>query len=232
MMDWRRTDGMIAEDDVQKASWPARVTDLVAEYARIAVSVTAVAGFILVSIAYMGLKWFYGNFGLTPRDVGLNEATILFETASTGIITITVAALVGFAISASGTRLLGRRDPAKDLIPLRRLLAEPVVVKRAAVVALFLLVAYFLWGVVTANRSLNNVRLGQTAEPQLFAHGEVTGRCTEVWWKDAHLDPLFAKPQGVRLVYLGNGEGITVFFDSTTGHTIRVPSSDIATRSC
>lgn len=222
---------MIQKDDVQTTGWPARLTHLVAESARIAVSVAVIAGFILVSIAHMGLKWFYGTFGLTPQDVGLDEATILFETASTGVIIVTVAALVGFGVSASGTRLLGRRDPAGDVITLRRLLVEPVVAKRAAVVAFLLLVAYFLWGVVTANRSLDNVRSGRSVEPQIFAHGEVTARCTEVWWKP-HLDPLFAKPQGARLVYLGEDEGITSFFDSTTERTIRVPSGDIATRSC
>jgi hypothetical protein len=222
---------MIPEDNVQPTGWPARLAHLVTEFARIAVSVAAIAGFILVSIAHMGLKWFYGNFGLTPQEVGLDEATILLETASTGVITVAVAALVGLAVSASGTRLLRRRDPAEDGITLRRLLAEPVVAKRAAVVALLLLITYFIWGVVTAHRSLNNVRSGRSAEPQIFAHGEVTARCTEVWWKP-HLDPLFAKPKGARLVYLGEDEGITSFFDSTTERTIRVPSDDIATRSC
>jgi hypothetical protein len=223
---------MIQENDVQIAGPPTRLIDLIAESARIAVSIAAIAGFILVSIAYMGIGWFYGNFGLTPHNVGLDEATILLETASTGVITVTVAALVSLAVSATGTRLLGRRDPAGDVISLRRLLTKPIVMKRAAVVALLLLLAYFLWGVVAANHSLHNVRSGRSVEPQILAHGEVTARCTEVWWKNPYLDPLFAKPQGARLVYLGAADGITSFFDSTTGHTIRVPSGDIATRSC
>jgi hypothetical protein len=223
---------MIPEDNVQTTGRSARLTDRVAEFARITVSVAAIAGFILIAISYMGLGWFYGNFGLTPQDVGLDEAAILLETASTGVITVTAAALIGFAVSASGNRLLGRRNPTGDMITLRRLLAEPAVAKQAAVVALFLLIAYILLGVVTANRSLNKVRSGQSIEPQILAHGEVTGRCTEVWWNNPYLDPLFAKPQGVRLVYLGDADGITSFFDSTAKSTIRVPSGDIATRSC
>jgi hypothetical protein len=223
---------MIPEDDPQTTARPARLTDRVAEFIRIAVSVAAIAGFILVSLAYMGLEWFYGNFGLTPQEVGLDEATILLETASTAAIAVAVAALVGFAVSASATRLLGQRDPAGNVITLRHLLAEPVVARRAALVALILLVAYFLWGVVTANHSLDNVRSGRSVEPQILAHGEVTARCTEIWWKNPHLDPLFAKPQGARLIYLGQDQGVTSFFDPTTGRTIRIPSGDIATRSC
>ncbi len=198
------------------------------EYARTVAAVAVVAGFVLVGLTQMGLDWFYGHFGLSSQDVGLNQTSILFETAATGIAALAAAAVIGVGVALAVHRLLRSRRPTRP----PPLLAQPAVVCTAIGVALVLLAAFLISGVVNANRSLSDTRAGRSVPSQALAHGEVVARCTEVWWKDPYLDGLIGRPQGTRLVYLGEAAGVTSFYDATTTRTIRIPTEDIATRSC
>jgi hypothetical protein len=66
----------------------------------------------------------------------------------------------------------------------------------------------------------------------MFAHGEIVAWCVDIWWDNPRLNKLFGGPPSRRLVFLGQASGIAVFYDAKTRHTIRVPVSDIVTRSC
>ena len=199
----------------------------IGEYARGITAVAVVAGFALVGLTQMGLDWFYGHFGLAPQDVGLNQASILFETAATGVIAITAAMAIGMTVALVVHRL--RRGEGRSFVAL---LAQPSVVRSALGVAVILLAAFFLSGILNAHRSLADVRAGRSVTSQTLARGEVVARCTEVWWKDPHLGELVGRPAGARLVYLGESGGVTSFYDAVSTRTVRVPTGDIATRSC
>lgn len=219
------------EDGPQAAAWPLRLSRL-AESARVLAALGALGGFALVSLARTGLDWFYGNFELTPEEVGLDQATILLQTASTGIVVVMGATLIGLVASAAATRLIERYHRAERPTSISVLIKDPTFARNAAVVALCVLVTYFAWGVATARDSLDRIRSGRSTSPQVFAHGEVIARCEEVWWKQPLLDELFASPPGSTFVFLGQSEGAASFYDPRTRRTVRVPASEIAMKSC
>jgi hypothetical protein len=165
--------------------------------------------------------------------VGLSQTSILFQTAATAIVVLTGSALAGLGISVVTTRVArrGNRVPAGPP-SIQTLIREPGVAKRAALIALVVLFGYFVWGVASAGQSIARIQSGNSASSQMFAHGEIVAWCVDIWWDNPRLNKLFGGPPGRRLVFLGQASGIAVFYDAKTRHTIRVPVSDIVTRSC
>ena len=223
---------MAAQDTPQQAR-PFSLAQSVGEYARVAAGTAAVAGFALVALTQMGLDWFYGHFGLAPQDVGLDQTAILFETAATGITALISAAVVGLAVAVLLRYVaLGRSRIRHGTVSLRSLVVEPVVLAMAGGITIALLAGFLGSGILNAHRSLEDIRAGRSVPRQVLARGEVVARCTQVWWKEPHIDGVIGRPQGARLVYLGEAAGVTSFYDATSTRTIRVPSGDVATRSC
>jgi hypothetical protein len=220
-------------DEREPGDWLVRNIRALADSAKMTTSIALLAGFLLVSLAKTGMDWFYARFDLTPAEVGLNQTSILFQTAATAIVVVTGSALVGLAISAAATRVArrGHRLPAGPP-SFRSLINEPRVVKSAALVALILLVGYFAWGLETAQQSIARIRSGDSTSSQVFAHGEIVAWCVEVWWNNPRLNEVFGGPPARRLVFFGQASGIAVFYDAKTRHTIRVSVSDVVTRSC
>jgi hypothetical protein len=221
---------MVAQDTPPQAG-PLRLAQSVGEYARVAAGAAAVAGFALIALTQMGLDWFYGHFGLAPQDVGLDQTAILFETAATGITALTCAAVVGLGVAVVLRYLVLRRSRHDTASP-RSLVGQPVVLASASGITIALLAGFLGSGILNAHRSLDDIRAGRSVPPQVLARGEVVARCTQVWWKEPHLDGVIGHPQGARLVYLGEAASVTSFYDATSTRTIRVPSGDVATRSC
>jgi hypothetical protein len=205
----------------------ARLTRSLTDIAAIVGSLATVAGFALVALARTGLNWFYANFALTPEEVGLDQSSILLQTASAGLVVVVFAMVVGMLVGVAVARRLGR-----PVASIRTLAADRGIMRICGLVALSILVLYFLWGVTTARESLERVRAGRSTNPQMIAHGEVTARCVQVWWKEPHLDEVFGKPRGSRFVYLGEAHGKAAFYDSQGKRTMRVSGSEVATRSC
>ncbi len=221
-------------DQPESADWLAGFVRALGDWAKIAAPVAALGGFVLVALAKTGMDWFYSNFKLTPGEVGLDQTSILFQTAATAIGVLSASLIIGLGVSIVFARATWRRIRKETTrsYSVRALIGEPIIVKRGAVVALALLAGYFLWGVGTAHQSVNRIRSGESTSSQIFAHGEIIAWCVEVWWKDPRWNEVFGSPPGLSLVYFGQASGIAAFYDARTGHTIRIPTSDVATRSC
>ena len=206
---------------------------VLADFAKMATSIALLGGFLLVSLAKTGMDWFYAGFDVTPAEVGLNQASILFQTAATAIVVVTGSALIGLGISVAATRTTRRGHRLSAGPPtLSSLVGEPRVLKGAVLIAVILMVGYFVWGVETAQQSIARVRSGYSTSSQIFAHGEIVAWCVEAWWTDRRLNEVFGGPPMRRLVFFGQASGIAVFYDAKTRHTIRVSVSDVVTRSC
>ena len=220
-------------DEREPDDWPVRYLRALADFAKMATAIAVLGGFLLVALAKTGMDWFYARFDVTPDEVGLSQTSILFQTAATAIVVLTGSALAGLGISAVATRVArrGNRVPAGPP-SLRCLIREPRVAKWAALVALVILFGYFVWGVASAGQSIARIQSGNSASSQIFAHGEIVAWCVDIWWDNPRLNKLFGGPPARRLVFLGQASGIAVFYDAKTRHTIRVPVSDIVTRSC
>jgi hypothetical protein len=205
---------------------------VLADSAKMTASIAALGGFLLVALAKTGMDWFYGSFDLTPEEVGLDQSTILFQTAATAIVVLTISLLLGLGISAAATRIAGRRNKALATRSLPRLMAERRVLKRGGILAIILLTGYFLWGVETARQSIEAVKAGKSTSTQLLAHGQVVAWCVVAWWQDPRLNNLFGSPPGRRLVFFGQASGIAAFYDASTRRTVRIPIADVVMRSC
>ena len=188
-----------------------------------ATSIAVLGGFLLVSLAKIGMDWFYGRFDITPEEVGLSQTSILFQTAATAVVVVTGSAIVGLGISAAATRVArrGNRVPAGPP-SFRSLIREPGVAKKAALIALVVLLGYFAWGVETADQSIARIQSGNSTSSQIFAHGEIVAWCVDVWWDKPLLNEVFGGPPARRLVFLGQASGIAVFYDAG-GRRVRGP---------
>ena len=217
----------------EPGDWPLRHIRALADSAKAVTSIAVVAGFLLVLLTKTGMNWFYAKFNLTPDEVGLNQASILFQTAATAVVVVAGSALVGLGISATLARVASSRDrAAAGKRSFRSLISDWKVMRRGILVALVLLFAYYAWGVETAEQSIARVRSGSSTSLQTFAHGEIVAWCVNVWWNDPRLNVVFGGSPGRRLVFFGQASGTGVFYDARTGHTIRVPISQVVTKSC
>jgi hypothetical protein len=220
-------------DNQEAGDWLVRLIRTLAESAKMATSIAVLGGFLLALLTKTGMDWFYAKFDLTPGEVGLDQASILFQTAATAIVVVAGSALVGLGVSGALTRVARRGNhTAAVKPPFRSLISEPSVVKRAVLVTLVLLLGYYVWGVETAEQSIARIRSGNSTSLQIFAHGQIVAWCVEAWWNDPRLDALFGGLPGRQLIFFGQASGIAAFYDAKTQHTIRIPISDIVTRSC
>lgn len=191
------------------------------------------AGVLLVFLSQTGMRWFYGHFGVSLEEIGQDRPTILFETAASGFFVLLASLIVAGTISVSLFTARKARHPDRPSGGIELLgLPRAPLLRTVAVITGLLLASYFGWGVATAQQSLDRIREGLSARPQTFAHGEIHATCVQVWDVDTRLVQLLGAPGTERFVYLGEGRGLTILYDPRRSATLRLPSANLAMRSC
>jgi hypothetical protein len=186
-------------------------------------AIVAALGLVLYVPTYLAYEDFYGALGVAPDEVGLGYATILSREitwlvyASLTIVAF-VALIVFCAILAFRPALLERRWPQHTLTasgPLRR--AAALLAVTALAIALSI-TGYQLLSVPTISG-------GSPVRPDSDSFFKARATVAEITWIDK------APPGGTvpnRMLFLGQANGVAVFWDPVSERAVRLPSGSIA----
>jgi hypothetical protein len=192
----------------------------------------SVLGVVLYGILRLAYVFFYLQLRTTPEEVGYGYSRVLSESV-VGALELTLIVSIVFAVPALavyGTRAVTGRRPAaaggsRDRLQAVRRLFLRCVVAAAAVVLLSLpALAWWQGGLAREGQAIRNVYFIGIPYLPVLAVQAVPVR---VSWVDSGSNRQLDLSKRNCLMYLGQGDGTTVFYDVRSHESLRLPSSDI-----
>jgi hypothetical protein len=185
----------------------------------------AVLGLLLYVPVYVAYESFYRGLGVAPDEVGLTYTAALSREitwfASSVVVlcvaggTLAVAAWLAFRPARLWTLL---KFPGRPSAPARRVSA----------IAALLTVTLIIVLVVYQVQSVPKVESGVPAAPQARSFFKARADLVQVAWIDK-------SPAGVsvpqRMLYLGQSNGVAVFWDARSASSVRIPTGSITIQS-
>jgi hypothetical protein len=188
-------------------------------------AVVAVLGLILYVPTYVAYEYFYTSLGVSPDEIGLGYATALSREitwlASYIVILCSVGALLVAAVwlAVGPARLWGiLRLPRRPAAPTRRVSALTAALATAIVLEI----------VVFQVQSVPTVNSGIPAAPSARSFFKARADLVQVAWIDKSPQAA-AVPE--RMLYLGQSNGVAVFWDPRDEQSVRIPTGSIVIQS-
>jgi hypothetical protein len=192
----------------------------------------SVLGVVLYGILRLAYVFFYLQVRTTPEEVGYGYSRVLSESV-VGALELTLIVSLVFAVPTLlvyGTRALtgGRRASARGsrdrLQAVRNLFLRCVVAAAAAVLLSLPVLAWWQGGLARDGQAVRNVYFIGIPYLPVLAVQAVPVR---VSWVDSGSNRQLDLSKRNCLMYLGQGDGTTVFYDVRSRESLRLPSSGI-----
>ena len=192
----------------------------------------SVLGVVLYGILRLAYVFFYLQVRTTPEEVGYGYSRVLSESV-VGALELTLLVSIAFAVLALavfGARALigGRHADAggsRDWLQSVRKLFLRCMMAAAAVVLLSLpVLAWWQGGLARQGQAVRNVYFIGIPYLPVLAVQAVPVR---VSWVDSGSNRQLDLSKRNCLMYLGQDDGTTVFYDVQSRESLRLPSSDI-----
>jgi hypothetical protein len=215
----------------------------------------SVFGIVLYGLLRLGYLFFYLQLRATPEEVGYSYSRLLSESVPGALELILVVSIVFIIplLAISGARALakdiskrrsgarpsstrgsqwasmGRLQAVKQLyrrfkVAVKELFPRCVV---AAVIVVFVALPVLAWWYGRLAKSGETVRNVSFAAIPYLPVLAVQAVPVRVSWKDSGSDDQFNLSGLTCLMYLGQANGTTVFYDVNSHESVRLPSSDI-----
>jgi hypothetical protein len=222
----------VTESEGSKAG---RVALALKDYA----GLTGVLGVVLYALLRIAYAFFYIRLRTTPEEVGYGYSRVISESIAGAV---ELVLLIAILITALGVlyylgritllRFLRRshqprvleilREPPLPIV--RRVAARSVAIGAAAVFLALPALAWWQGGLAQRGQTVRNVYFIGIPYLPILAVQAVPA---EVTWKDKESDKPLSLSDRKCLMYLGQSNGTTVFYDVRTHDSLRLPSGDI-----
>jgi hypothetical protein len=193
----------------------------------------SVVGVVLYGILRLAYVFFYLQLRTTPEEVGYGYSRVLSESV-VGALELTLLVSIVFAVPTlaiyGGRALLGGRRAgiSQDrLQTVRRLFLRCVMVAAAVVLLSLPVLAWWQGGLARQGQTIRNVYFIGIPYLPVLAVQAVPVR---VSWVDSGSNRQLDLSKRNCLMYLGQGDGTTVFYDVRSRESIRIPSSNVIVR--